>query len=413
MCYFLNLFHVFSVHLWCFDFFFFRVLMFVNLGMSWLCSIFDESHAFEFFGFWKKVSWCFSFFHFLIIFPSVGSVDFFPKLLHGMKIGVFVKKFTCVHCVCGEDCGIVVCVRVSCAKRALRLSDRPWLRMEIMVCVVCVRQSRATVSRSPRTGSPPEPQTWEHAWWCIVRRSARRHLMCVWGLWGYAVEAVLGVSVLSRKKHPKSCYLPPKKCRQKKTHPHPATLFLGEGVFFVLHTIPSVWLHLLLKARLSEGLSVSCCRLCGARCGPSTSFPVGHRCTVCVLAGTHRCATESRVTLWQSANPSLLLLFQRRLRCEMCMTTNDQRCKVTETNLHGALHDEELFSIEGSSCTEQQKPPQTAKKWRSRRNNVQIPTCKPRSEKLQPEASTVRERTLQDSSLPQRRKCVKFVQSLL
>ena len=29
----------------------------------------------------------------------------------------------------------------------------------------------------------------------------------------------------------------------------------------------------------------------------------GHRCTVGVLAGTHRCATESRVTLWQSANP--------------------------------------------------------------------------------------------------------------
>ena len=26
-------------------------------------------------------------------------------------------------------------------------------------------------------------------------------------------------------------------------------------------------------------------------------------CTVGVLAGTHRCATESGVTLWQSANP--------------------------------------------------------------------------------------------------------------
>ena len=35
--------------------------------------------------------------------------------------------------------------------------------------------------------------------------------------------------------------------------------------------------------------------------------------------------------------------------------------RVTETNLHGALDDEELFIIEGTSCTEQQKPPQTAK----------------------------------------------------
>ena len=29
----------------------------------------------------------------------------------------------------------------------------------------------------------------------------------------------------------------------------------------------------------------------------------GHQCTVGILAGTHRCATESKVTLWQSANP--------------------------------------------------------------------------------------------------------------
>ena len=35
--------------------------------------------------------------------------------------------------------------------------------------------------------------------------------------------------------------------------------------------------------------------------------------------------------------------------------------RVTETNLHGALDDEELFIIEGPSCTEQQQPPQTAK----------------------------------------------------
>ena len=31
--------------------------------------------------------------------------------------------------------------------------------------------------------------------------------------------------------------------------------------------------------------------------------PKRHRCTVCVLAGTHQCATESRMTLWQNANP--------------------------------------------------------------------------------------------------------------
>ena len=31
-------------------------------------------------------------------------------------------------------------------------------------------------------------------------------------------------------------------------------------------------------------------RLCGACCGPPVAFPVGHQCTVGVLAGTHRCA---------------------------------------------------------------------------------------------------------------------------
>ena len=37
--------------------------------------------------------------------------------------------------------------------------------------------------------------------------------------------------------------------------------------------------------------------------GPPTAFPFGHWCTVGVLAGTHRCATESRTTLGQCANP--------------------------------------------------------------------------------------------------------------
>ena len=38
-------------------------------------------------------------------------------------------------------------------------------------------------------------------------------------------------------------------------------------------------------------------------CGPPTAFPFGHRCTVGVLPGTHRCASESRMTLRQRANP--------------------------------------------------------------------------------------------------------------
>ena len=71
--------------------------------------------------------------------------------------------------------------------------------------------------------------------------------------------------------------------------------------------IPSVRLHLLLNARLSQGLSVSCCRLSVVvfveLVVDHAAFPVRHPCTVGVLAGTHRCATVSRVTLWQSANP--------------------------------------------------------------------------------------------------------------
>ena len=45
---------------------------------------------------------------------------------------------------------------------------------------------------------------------------------------------------------------------------------------------------------------------------------------------------------------------------------------VTGTNVHGALDDEELFIIEGSSCTEQQKTAATAVTWRTRRDNVQM-----------------------------------------
>ena len=63
-----------------------------------------------------------------------------------------------------------------------------------------------------------------------------------------------------------------------------------------------------MKTRLTQGLSLSGGRLSGVvsrdLLRATHAFPVGHRCTVVVLAGTHRCATESRVTLWQSAIPS-------------------------------------------------------------------------------------------------------------
>ena len=62
---------------------------------------------------------------------------------------------------------------------------------------------------------------------------------------------------------------------------------------------------------------------------------------------------------------------------------------VTGTNLHGALDDEELFIIEGSSCTEQQKTAATAETWRTRRDNVQIPSCELRRANLQLDASAV------------------------
>ena len=56
-------------------------------------------------------------------------------------------------------------------------------------------------------------------------------------------------------------------------------------------------------------LSFGCARLshCGSCCGPPTAFPCGHRCTVGVLAGTHRCALMPRVASRQSANPLWLL----------------------------------------------------------------------------------------------------------
>ena len=51
--------------------------------------------------------------------------------------------------------------------------------------------------------------------------------------------------------------------------------------------ITNVWLHLLVKTQMTQGLS---CRESsrGACCGPPTAFSIGHRCAVGVLAGTHR-----------------------------------------------------------------------------------------------------------------------------
>ena len=77
--------------------------------------------------------------------------------------------------------------------------------------------------------------------------------------------------------------------------------------------ITSVCLHLFLKARLTRGSSVSCCRLSvvvlwSLLWATHGLPPQRHWCTVGVLAGTHQCAAESRMTLWQSANPSLWLL---------------------------------------------------------------------------------------------------------
>ena len=66
-------------------------------------------------------------------------------------------------------------------------------------------------------------------------------------------------------------------------------------------------------ARLSWGLSLVWRSFVGsffveAVVGQSRPSLFGHRCSVGVLAGTHQCATESRVTLWQSANPCCVLV---------------------------------------------------------------------------------------------------------
>ena len=63
----------------------------------------------------------------------------------------------------------------------------------------------------------------------------------------------------------------------------------------------------LLKTVVLVFLVVHVCRTVDRVSGPPTAFPLGHRCTAGVLAGTHRCALMPRVASRQSANPLWLL----------------------------------------------------------------------------------------------------------
>ncbi len=69
----------------------------------------------------------------------------------------------------------------------------------------------------------------------------------------------------------------------------------------------SVCLHLFPETHLTQNLSLSCGRLSsrGSYFGPPTACLHG---STGFFAGTHQCATQSRMTLWQSANPSLCCL---------------------------------------------------------------------------------------------------------
>ena len=106
--------------------------------------------------------------------------------------------------------------------------------------------------------------------------------------------------------------------------------------------ITSACLLLLLKARLSQDLV---CRLhavaFAVHAGPPTALPVGHRCTVGVLAWTHWCATESRMTLGQCANPCCVL-FGVVTSCVPCARARTSRSCATE-NTYTPARLEALF----------------------------------------------------------------------
>ena len=69
-----------------------------------------------------------------------------------------------------------------------------------------------------------------------------------------------------------------------------------------------------------------------------------HRCTVGVLAGTHRCATESRVTLWQSANPCFVCCWSRNVVCVPSARVRTPRSCATE-NTYISARLEALFKL--------------------------------------------------------------------
>ena len=54
---------------------------------------------------------------------------------------------------------------------------------------------------------------------------------------------------------------------------------------------------------------IGCARLshCESCCGTPTAFPCRHRCTVDVLAGTHRCAWMPQVASRQGSNPFVVV----------------------------------------------------------------------------------------------------------
>ena len=66
--------------------------------------------------------------------------------------------------------------------------------------------------------------------------------------------------------------------------------------------------------------------------GPPTAFPVGHRCALGVLAGTHRCDRVSWVTLGQSANPSWCACWcwwSRDVVCSLRSRLQKALCKLS------------------------------------------------------------------------------------
>ena len=77
-------------------------------------------------------------------------------------------------------------------------------------------------------------------------------------------------------------------------------------------TVPknhSCIVHKLYVVKDSGSCLLGCARLsnCGPCCEQPTAFPLGHLCTVGVLAGTHRCALMPKVAPRPSANPLWLL----------------------------------------------------------------------------------------------------------